>query len=53
MIWISQAIIANFSADALHKSWIKVAFCLDYFYRKQLQIALMNSQGFIWIIIII
>ena len=33
-----------FCKEMLHKSWIKVVLCLEYFYHKQLQIALMNSQ---------
>ena len=49
MIWITQAIIVIFfGKDILHKSWINVILCFEYFYRKQLQIALMYSQGFIY-----
>ena len=42
-----------FCKDILHKSWFKVVLYLQYFYYKQLQIALMNSQGVIEIIIIV
>ena len=53
MIWILQAIIVFvFCKDYLHKGWIKVVLCLKYFYHEKLKIALMNSQGFIWITII-
>ena len=52
MIWISQTIIAIFCCkDILHKNWIEVIFCLEYFCHEQLQIALMNSRGFIYKII--
>ena len=48
MIWILQTIIAIFCCkDILHRNWIKVVFCLEYFCHKQLQIALMNSPRFI------